>query len=103
MLPKPPVIEMDEFDFYEEDDMDPRAELIAKLIEYRKYKGIARHLHEKEWERSLIYSKEAEDLTPYMPEVEENPVQGLHISDLIVAKSVKQSSQTYIVCPHSAG
>ena len=39
LLPKPPVIEMDEFDFYEEDDMDPRAELIAKLIEYRKYKA----------------------------------------------------------------
>ena len=33
----------------------------------------------------MIYSKEAEDLTPYMPEVEENPVQGLHISDLIAA------------------
>ncbi|MCV4230147.1 segregation/condensation protein A [Virgibacillus sp. LDC1] len=102
LLPKPPVIEMDEFDFYEEDDMDPRAELIAKLIEYRKYKGIARHLHEKEWERSLIYSKEAEDLTPYMPEVEENPVQGLHISDLIAAfqkalnKAVKRTSYARI-------
>ena len=30
--------------------------------------------------------QEAEDLTPYMPEVEENPVQGLHISDLIAFK-----------------
>lgn len=93
---------MDEFDFYEEDDMDPRAELIAKLIEYRKYKSIARHLHEKEWERSMIYSREAEDLSPFMPEVEENPVEGLHITDLISAfrkalsKAVKRTSYARI-------
>ena len=102
LLPKPPVIEMDEFDFYEEDDVDPRAELIQRLIEYRKYKGIAQHLHEKEWERSLIYSKEPEDLSPFMPAVEENPVQGLHASDLIAAfqralsKAVKRTSYARI-------
>ncbi|KKO52039.1 segregation and condensation protein A [Paenibacillus sp. DMB20] len=102
LLPKPPVIEMDEFDFYEEDDVDPRAELIQRLIEYRKYKGIAQHLHEKEWERSLIYSKEPEDLSPFMPVVEENPVQGLHASDLIAAfqralsKAVKRTSYARI-------
>ncbi|MUG64956.1 MULTISPECIES: ScpA family protein [Paenibacillus] len=102
LLPKPPVIEMDEFDYYEDDDIDPRAELIQKLIEYRKYKGIARHLHEREWERSQIYSKEAEDLTPYMPVTPENPVEGLHISDLIAAfqralsKAVKRTSYARI-------
>lgn len=101
LLPKPPVIEMDEFDFYE-DDIDPRAELIQRLIEYRKYKGIAQHLHEREWERSLIYSREPDDLTPYMPEVEENPVQGLHAADLIAAfqralsKAVKRTSYARI-------
>lgn len=102
LLPKPPVIEMDEFDFYEEDEIDPREELIQRLIEYRKYKGIAEHLHEREWERSLIYSKEPEDLTPYMPVTEENPVLGLHTSDLIAAfqkalsKAVKRTSYARI-------
>lgn len=101
LLPKPPVIEMDEFDFYE-DDIDPRAELIQRLIEYRKYKSIAQHLHEREWERSLIYSREPDDLTPFMPEVEENPVEGLHTSDLIAAfqralsKAVKRTSYARI-------
>nr|WP_243896097.1 segregation/condensation protein A [Paenibacillus sp. F411] len=102
LLPKPPVIEMDDFDMDMEDDFDPRAELVQRLIEYRKYKGIAQHLHEKEWERSLIYSKEPEDLSPYMPIAEENPVQGLHASDLIAAfqralsKAVKRTSYARI-------
>ncbi|GIO91881.1 segregation and condensation protein A [Paenibacillus lactis] len=102
LLPKPPVIEMDEFDFYEEEDVDPRAELVQRLIEYRKYKGIAQHLHEREWERSMIYSKEAEDLTPYMPEALENPVEGLHVADLIrafqkaLSKAVRRTSYARI-------
>ncbi|MFC7681972.1 segregation and condensation protein A [Paenibacillus sp. GCM10028914] len=102
LLPKPPVIEMDEFDYYEEEDIDPRAELVQRLIEYRKYKGIAQHLHEREFERSLIYSKEPEDLTPFMPEADENPVLGLHTSDLIAAfqkalsKAVKRTSYARI-------
>ncbi|OPA81393.1 segregation/condensation protein A [Paenibacillus selenitireducens] len=86
LLPKPPVIELDEDFYYDpEDELDPRAELILKLMEYRKYKGIAEHLREMEQERSLIFSKEPEDLTPFMPTVLENPVKGLHTSDLIRA------------------
>lgn len=84
LLPKPPVIEFDDdFEYLMDDEEDPRDELIRKLIEYRKYKGIAEHLHEREWERSLIFSKEPEDLTPFMPLVQENPVKGLHTEDLI--------------------
>ncbi|WP_433946393.1 segregation and condensation protein A [Paenibacillus sp. SN-8-1] len=98
LLPKPPVIEIEEdYNYYEEEE-DPRDELIRKLIEYRKYKGIAEHLHDKEWERSLIFSKEPEDLSPFMPEVIENPVKGLHAADLIavfqkaIRKAVKRST-----------
>lgn len=95
LLPKPPVFEMDEFDFYEEEEIDPRAELVQKLIEYRKYKGIAKHLQEKEFERSLIYSKEPEDLTPWVPRVSDNPVKGLHASDLVAAfqKALRKASK----------
>lgn len=99
LLPKPPVIEFDDdFEYLMDDEEDPRDELIRKLIEYRKYKGIAEHLHEREWERSLIFSKEPEDLTPFMPEVHENPVKGLHAADLIAVfqkalrKAVKRSA-----------
>ncbi|ADM70619.1 segregation and condensation protein A [Paenibacillus polymyxa E681] len=85
LLPKPPVMEYDDLDFYEEEDYDPREELVRKLVEYRKYKGIARHLSEREWERSLIYGKEPEDLSAFLPTEPANPVHGLHASDLVVA------------------
>jgi segregation and condensation protein A len=84
LLPKPPVIEMDWEDTYEE-DYDPRAELVQKLIEYRKFKGIADHLRDKELERSLVYTREPKDLTPFVPEVVQNPLEGLHMADLVWA------------------
>ncbi|MGF7050364.1 segregation and condensation protein A [Paenibacillus sp. DS2015] len=101
LLPKPPIIDFDDFDFYD-DELDPREELVQRLIEYRKYKGIAQHLHEREWERSLIYSKEPEDLTTWMPTSSENPLEGLHIADLVAAfqkalrKVVKRNSYSRI-------
>ncbi|TVY11562.1 segregation and condensation protein A [Paenibacillus cremeus] len=85
LLPKPPVLDLDFDDYLMDEDYDPRAELVAKLIEYRKYKAIADHLRDKEVERSLIYTREPEDLTPYVPNVQENPVKGLHVSDLVNA------------------
>lgn len=86
LLPKPPVIELDfEDDYFMDEDYDPRAELVAKLIEYRKYKAIADHLRDKEMERSLIYTREPEDLSPYVQQVVENPVKGLHVADLVYA------------------
>lgn len=85
LLPKPPVIEPEYDDYVGEEYDDPRAELVQKLIEYRKYKEIAGHLREKELERSLIYTKEPEDLTPYLRQAEINPVEGLHPVDLLIA------------------
>ncbi|WP_438351315.1 segregation and condensation protein A [Paenibacillus sp. FA6] len=102
LLPKPPIIELDDFDFYEDDDYDPREELIQKLIEYRKYKGIAEHLHERESDRSLMFSKEPEDLATWMPTESVNPVLGLHTADLVAAfqkalrKVVKRNSYSRI-------
>nr|WP_275983788.1 segregation/condensation protein A [Paenibacillus hamazuiensis] len=85
LLPKPPVIENEFDDYYEDEEYDPRAELVQKLIEYRKYKSIADHLRDKELERSLIYTREPEDLTPYMPAEDPNPVRGLQVADLVRA------------------
>lgn len=84
LLPKPPPVELE--DMYEDDaDFDPRAELVQKLLEYRKYKAIAEELRDKELARSLIYTREPEDLTPYVREVEVNPVEGLDVADLVIA------------------
>ncbi|MEK8127454.1 segregation/condensation protein A [Paenibacillus filicis] len=85
LLPKPPIIELDFDDYMMDEDYDPRAELVAKLVEYRKYKAIADHLRDKEVERSLIFTREPEDLTPYVPVLTENPVKGLGVADLVEA------------------
>ncbi|RKN84637.1 segregation and condensation protein A [Paenibacillus ginsengarvi] len=84
LLPKPPPVELDDM-FYEDENFDPRAELVQKLLEYRKYKAAAEELRDKELARSLIFTREPEDLTPYVREVEVNPVEGLDVSDLVIA------------------
>lgn len=85
LLPKPPVLELDFDDYMADEDYDPRAELVAKLVEYRKYKAIADHLRDKEVERSRLYTREPEDLTPYVPVTQDSPLKGLHIGDLVRA------------------
>lgn len=84
LLPKPPVIHLDD-EYGMDDGYDPRAELVQKLIEYRKYKGIAEELRDKELARSLIYTREPDDLSPFLPQVMENPVKGLNVADLVIA------------------
>ncbi|MCA0754466.1 segregation/condensation protein A [Paenibacillus sp. N4] len=98
LLPKPPVFE-EEYEDWQDDGLDPRDELIQKLIEYRKYKQIAEQLREKELERSLVYSKEPEDMSPFLKEEKVNPVEGLHISDLISAfrKALRRATKRNIV------
>lgn len=85
LLPKPPVIEIEDFDYYEDDGYDPRAELVQRLIEYRKIKSIAVQLLDMESERSLIFTKEPEDLGPFVPTQTDNTLMGLHTADLIAA------------------
>lgn len=87
LLPKPPVVLLpDDMEWMDgEDGFDPRDELVQKLIEYRKYKDIADHLREMETERSLIYTREAVDLTPYVHQAPVNPVEGLDLTDLLLA------------------
>lgn len=98
LLPKPPVFEED-YEDWPDDGLDPRDELIQKLVEYRKFKQIAEQLREKEFERSLVYSREPEDMTPFLKEEIVNPVEGLHLSDLITAfqKALRRASRRNIV------
>ncbi len=82
LLPKPQLIDEDIDDAL--NSLDPRTELIQKLIEYRKFKLIAEMLRDKEMERSLLFTREPEDLSPYLQIVPVNPVEGLETSDLFV-------------------
>jgi segregation and condensation protein A len=83
LLPKPPVTE--EPWLTADEDLDPREELIRKLLEYRKIKSVADQLREKEWDRSQVYTREPTDLTPFVKIIPTNPVEGLHVNDLINA------------------
>ncbi|MCS1350861.1 ScpA family protein [Mechercharimyces sp. CAU 1602] len=61
--------------------MDPREELVQRLLEYKKYKRLAQELREKEGEWQQVYTRDPMDLTPYMEEP--NPVQGIRSDDLL--------------------
>ncbi|MDQ0213745.1 segregation and condensation protein A [Oikeobacillus pervagus] len=54
---------------------DPRDELVERLIEYRKYKEVARKLKEKEQERGKLYTKPPEDLSCYQENDESQPTE----------------------------
>ncbi len=83
LLPKPPVE-----DFYDDEwavEVDPREELIQRLIEYRKYKEAVMMLKDMQELRSQIFIKEPDDLTPFVPEVSEEPLRGVEMKHLVNA------------------
>lgn len=57
--------EIDAADF-EIEEIDPREELVARLIEYKKYKEAAVQLQELESERGQVFTKAPTDLSEYM-------------------------------------
>ena len=73
----------DDFDFDMEDD--PRDELVARLIEYRKYKEAAISLKESADERSDHFTKSPEDLTEFGEVVASESEENLNVFDLIGA------------------
>lgn len=82
LLPKPEVL-FDESEL--EEELDPREELIRRLLEYKRYKDVADTLREQEVKRSLLYTRAADDLSPYMEQEEVNPVQNVSLFDLLDA------------------
>jgi len=53
---------------FEVDEPDPRDELVARLIEYRKFKDAAINLKEMETTRTKYFTRPPADLSAYMPE-----------------------------------
>ncbi|WAA13808.1 segregation/condensation protein A [Fervidibacillus halotolerans] len=64
LLPKYDDVE-EQVEFEDEFENDPREELVARLIEYRKYKEAANHLKEKEKQRAMMFTKPPSDLSEY--------------------------------------
>ncbi|NGQ94633.1 segregation/condensation protein A [Brevibacillus sp. SYP-B805] len=68
----------------EVEEADPREELVQRLLEYKRYKLLAEELREREIGRSQVFTRPAEDLTPYVRE-EENPIKDVTLYDLLAA------------------
>lgn len=83
LLPKQEMKEEELLGSDEEWFVDPRTELVERLLEYKRYKRLGEVLRQREEERSRVFSRPSIDLTPYMPEV--NPVDGLTPDDLLQA------------------
>ncbi|WP_124727283.1 segregation and condensation protein A [Staphylospora marina] len=73
------LMESEEEDWF----VDPRTELVERLLEYKRYKRLGEVLRQREEERSKIYSRPAMDLTPYTPRI--HPLEGLTPDDLLNA------------------
>ena len=65
LLPKHDENELDDSFDLEFNQEDPREELVARLIEYRKYKEAAEDLKSLEEQRSLLYTKPPSDMSDY--------------------------------------
>lgn len=80
----------------EEDEEDTREELIARLLEYKKYKKVAEQLQENEMLMSKVYFREFDEnkLLPYLDI--SNPVENISIMDLTRAFNtiLKNKSQS---------
>ena len=68
----------------EEEEEDPREELVNRLLEYQAYKDITKLLHEKEELRRDIYTKSPENIKNYIDETQEIKVD-VSLDDLISA------------------
>ncbi len=68
----------------EEEDADPREELVNRLLEYQAYKEITKVLHKKENLRKEIYTKSPENYKNYVDEVKEISVD-VSLDDLVEA------------------
>ncbi|MGI5853376.1 MAG: segregation and condensation protein A [Bacillota bacterium] len=82
LLPKPVVSEK-ETALNEEED-DPRQELVEKLIEYKKYKELAKDLRAREEEFARVFVRPVTEIADRLV-IDENPLKGLNVWDLLEA------------------
>lgn len=76
--------ELDDIEL-EVDDIDPRDELVARLIEYRKFKEAAFQLKEREEERVQMYTRPPSDLSQYMQDEQMQLDLSVNVYDMVAA------------------
>ncbi|ATF12958.1 segregation/condensation protein A [Brevibacillus brevis X23] len=94
LLPKKEEHVFQQFLDMDVDEIDPREELVARLLEYKRYKMLAGNLREMEIGRNQVFTRPAENLSPYARE-EDHTVTNVTLYDLINAlgKLVKKSKE----------
>lgn len=87
---------------------DPRAALVAQLLEYRKYKYAAIVLKEKEEDRSQFYTKDPSNLDEYkeeIPPLTPNQISTIDLflafHDILERRRQKQPKETTITTDHN--
>jgi segregation and condensation protein A len=91
LLPKPVVEATDECD----EGVDPRAELVEKLLEYKEYKEKAHLFRELEERQAKYYWREVDDAKLLQKFRPANPVGSLSMNDLmqVFAKVLKKAEK----------
>lgn len=69
----------------QDEEEDPREELVSRLIEYQTYKEITKVLEEKESLRKEIYTKTPENITKYIDNEKIDSCSDVTIDDLVEA------------------
>jgi segregation and condensation protein A len=68
----------------DDDGTDPRAELIRRLLEYKRFKDAAASLEQRESDWSKVYTRETE-VTPELPPNDQPLLFDFHLFDLLAA------------------
>ena len=85
LLPKPePDTFQPGFDM-DVEEVDPRQELILRLVEYKRFKLLAEMLKKRGKDRAKVFTRIPADLQAFIPEKEPNPVKDVSVYDLAKA------------------
>jgi segregation and condensation protein A len=68
----------------DEEGADPRAELIRRLLEYKRFKDAASSLEQREFDRSKVFTRET-GVAPELPAEDEPLLFDFHLFDLLAA------------------
>jgi segregation and condensation protein A len=68
----------------DDDGTDPRAELIRRLLEYKRFKDAAASLEQREHDWAKVYTRETE-VTPELPPDDQPLLFDFHLFDLLAA------------------
>jgi segregation and condensation protein A len=79
----------------DEEEVDPRQELVEKLLEYKKYKQLALQLQEFEQEQRKSYTRNVAPLLSGLEFEKSNPLEGVTIDQFISAfhKALKKKTK----------